>query len=80
MGVELTASSGEWGGRPDKPRDEDYPVTAGRGLFTETLIEMLGDRIAGVRTVGIGQDLLDYDEQEDLARLRRELQGSGGGP
>ena len=80
MGVELTASSSEWGGRPDKPRDEDYPVTAGRGLFTETLIEMLGDRIAGVRTVGIGQDLLDYDEQEDLARLRRELQGSGGGP
>jgi hypothetical protein len=80
MGVELTASSGEWGGRPDKPRDEDYPVTPGRGLFTETLIEMLGDRIAGVRTVGIGQDLLDYDEQEDLARLGRELQGSGGAP
>jgi hypothetical protein len=42
-----------------------------RGLFTETLIEMLGDRIAGVRTVGIGQDLLDYDEQEDLARPER---------
>ncbi len=29
MGVELTAASEEWGGRPDKPRDEDYPVTPG---------------------------------------------------
>ena len=74
MGVELTASSGEWGGRPDKPRDEDYPVTAGRGLFTETLIDLLGDRIAGVRMVGIGQDLLEYDEPADLARVGRELQ------
>jgi predicted secreted protein len=74
MGVELTASSGEWGGRPDKPRDEDYPVTAGRGLFIETLIEMLGDRISGVRTVGIGQDLLEYDERADLARVGREIE------
>ena len=74
MGVELTASSGEWGGRPDKPREEDYPVTAGRGLFTETLIELLGDQIAGVRTIGIGQDLLDYDERADLARVGQEIQ------
>jgi len=74
MGVELTASSGEWGGRPDKPREEDYPVTAGRGLFTETLIELLGDQIAGVRRIGIGQDLLDYDERADLARVGQEIQ------
>ena len=42
MGVELTASD-EWGGRPDKPRDEDYPVTPGPGLFTETLLGLLAD-------------------------------------
>jgi predicted secreted protein len=77
MGVELTASSGEWGGRPDKPRDEDYPVTPGSGLFTETLLELLGDRISGVRAVGIGQDLLDYDERADLARIARELADGG---
>jgi predicted secreted protein len=73
MGVELTASSDEWGGRPDKPRDEEYPVTAGRGLFTETLLETLADRVAGVRVIGIGQDLLDYDERADMERLGGEL-------
>ena len=74
MGVELTASSGEWGGRPHNPRDEDYPIAPGRGLFIETLLEMLGDRISAVRTVGIGQDLVDYDEQADLARVGREIE------
>src|SRR5260221_788176 len=77
MGVELTASSGEWGGRPDKPRDEDYPVTAGRGSFTETAIELLGDRVAGVRTIGTGPDLLDYDAQGDLAPSARNLDDVG---
>jgi hypothetical protein len=74
MGVELTASSGQWGGRPHGPRDEDYPIAPGRGLFVETLIEMLGDRISGVRTVGIGQDLVEYDERADLARVGREIE------
>ena len=45
MGVELTAASDDWGGRPDKPNDEDYPVTLGAGLFTETLL----DQLSGVR-------------------------------
>jgi predicted secreted protein len=73
MGVELTAASDEWGGRPDKPRDEDYPVTPGAGLFTETLLELIGDARPRVRTVGIGQDLLDYDEMRELAKLGRAL-------
>lgn len=68
MGVELTASSDEWGGRPDKPREEDYPVTSGAGIFTETLLGLLGDRTRA-RVVGIGQDLLDYDERRELAKL-----------
>jgi len=51
MGVELTAAAGDWGGRPDKPNDEDYPVTPGTGLFTETLLGLLGDDVASVRPV-----------------------------
>jgi predicted secreted protein len=73
MGVELTASSEEWGGRPDKPRDEDYPVVAGTGLFTEILLELLADDVARVRAVGIGQDLFDYDEEGELAKLDQAL-------
>jgi predicted secreted protein len=78
MGVELTAADAGWGGRPDKPRDEDYPVTPGAGLFTETLLGLLGEAIDGVRAVGIGQDLFDYDEERELARLGAILSGEEG--
>ena len=77
MGVELTASSDEWGGRPDKPDDEDYPVTPGPGIFTETLIELLDPERPQVRIVGIGQDLFDYDEQSELAKLARLIPDGG---
>jgi predicted secreted protein len=79
MGVELTAASGEWGGRPDKPRDEDYPVTPGTGIFVETLLELLGDERPQMRIVGIGQDLPDYDEERELAKLGRKLPPQPGG-
>ena len=75
MGVELTASSDDWGGRPDKPNDEDYPVTLGAGLFTETLLDQLSGVVLDVRALGIGQDLLDYDEARDLAYLDAVLSG-----
>jgi predicted secreted protein len=78
MGVELTAADDSWGGRPDKPRDEDYPVTPGAGLFTETLLGLLGDDVAAVRAVGIGQDLFDYDEERELAKLGAILSGGEG--
>lgn len=78
MGVELTASSDEWGGRPDKPRDEDYPVVPGVGIFTETLLGMLRDEMPTLRVVGIGQDLLDYDEKAELDKLERALPPSQG--
>ena len=78
MGVELTAAAADWGGRPDKPRDEDYPVTPGPGLFTETLLELLGDAAGGARVVGIGQDLFDYDEQAELAKLAGVVARDGG--
>jgi predicted secreted protein len=78
MGVELTASSAEWGGRPHKPRDEDYPVVPGAGLFTETLLGLLADEEANVRIFGLGQDLVDYDEQAELEKLRHTLSSEGG--
>lgn len=77
MGVELTASSDEWGGRPDKPRDEDYPVSPGTGLFTETLLGLLADAAPHVRVVGIGQDLLDYDEDAEMTKLKEIVTGAG---
>ena len=70
MGVELTASSDEWGGRPDKPLDEDYPVRPGAGLFTEILLVMLAQDAPRIQVVGVGQDLLDYDEEREMAKLR----------
>ena len=76
MGVELTASSNEWGGRPDKPRDEDYPVTAGAGIFTETLLQLVGEQV-DVTVVGIGHDLLDYDEGRELAKVRGAVGDAG---
>jgi predicted secreted protein len=77
MGVELTASAGDWGGRPDKPRDADYPVTPGPGLFTETLLDLLGDDVARAWVVGIGQDLFDYDEPAELAKLAAAVEDTG---
>jgi predicted secreted protein len=73
MGVQLTAASEEWGGRPDKPRDEDYPVTPGTGLFTEALLDLLREDLAQMQIVGIGQDLFDYDEPSELAKVARSL-------
>jgi predicted secreted protein len=73
MGVELTAASDEWGGRPDKPGNEDYPVSLGTGLFTETLLDLLSGVLLDVRAVGIGQDLFDYDEPAELAKLEAVL-------
>jgi predicted secreted protein len=73
LGVELTAADTDWGGRPDKPRDEDYPVTLGAGIFTETLLDLLSGVILNVRAVGIGQDLSSYDEPAELAKLDAAL-------
>ena len=76
MGVEVTASGDEWGGRPDKPNDEDYPVTPGAGLFTETLLGLLGEGTRA-RIVGIGQDMYDYDEQGEMAKLATVVADEG---
>ena len=74
MGVELTASSDEWGGRPDKPRDEDYPVTPGRGSVHRNAARTCWGIAPGRAWSAIGQDLLDYDEGAGAG----EAAGSGG--
>jgi hypothetical protein len=75
MGVQVTASSPDWGGRPEISGDDDYPVAPGSGLFVEALLAELSVRgLGGVRSVGIGQDLPGYDEAEELARIGRVLE------
>jgi predicted secreted protein len=75
MGVRVTASSPDWGGRPEISGDDDYPVAPGRGLFVEALLAELSAKGLGeVRAVGIGQDLPSYDEAEELARIGRVLE------
>ncbi len=74
LGVELTSSGPDWGGRPDKHRDEDYAVVPGAGVFVEVLLEELARRgIEGVRRVGIAHDVHDWDETADLRRLEEAL-------
>ena len=74
LGVRLTSTGPDWGGRPDKWRDEDYGIVAGRGVFVEVLLEELARRgIKGLRRLGLGQDLLDYDEAAELTRLEQFL-------
>lgn len=75
MGVRVTASSPDWGGRPEISGGDDYPVAPGSGLFVEALLAELSVRGLGeVRAVGIGQDLPGYDEAEELARIGRVLE------
>ena len=52
-------------------------MTPGRGLFTEMLLGLLAEERPRVRIVGIGQDLFDYDEVRELAKVGQELSGPG---
>lgn len=75
MGMHLTASNPEWGGRPDISPDAAYPVVRGAGLFVERLVVELANReVRGVRSVGIAHDAPDYDEARELDRLGRVLE------
>lgn len=74
MGVRLTVSGPDWGGRPDKPGDFDGEIVPGRGIFVEVLLELLAERGAGpIRLTAMGTDLPDTDEAAELAALAGDL-------
>ena len=73
MGVHLTASDAGWGGRPDVPAADQYPVVPGSGLFTEALLAELARRGVTARAVGLAQDVPGHDEAVALRRVEAEL-------
>ena len=67
MGVRITSSSAEWGGRPDKG-DDDYPLVPGRAE------RGLGD----VRASGIEHQLPSYDEAAEREQITALLEQPSG--
>ena len=77
MGVRLTVSGPDWGGRPDKPGDFDGAIVPGRGIFVEVLLEQIAARGVGeVAATAVGMDLPDYDEARSFAALAGDLDGA----
>jgi predicted secreted protein len=75
MGVRLTVSGPDWGGRPDKPGDFDGEIVPGRGIFVEVLLAALEERGAGpIRLTAMSTDLPDTDEAAELTALARDLE------
>ena len=74
MGVRLTISGPDWGGRPDKPGDFDGDIVPGRGIFVEVLLaEVAGRGTGAVAATAVGMDLPDYDEARSFAALAADL-------
>lgn len=69
MGVRLTCSGPDWGGRPDKDDERDSDIVPGTGVFTATLLAALAERGIPLRATGLNQDDPDYDEQVELEAL-----------
>jgi predicted secreted protein len=78
MGVRITSSSADWGGRPDKG-DDDYPLVPGRGIFSEELVAELAERGLGdVRASGIEHQLPTYDEAAEREQISALLEHPDG--
>jgi predicted secreted protein len=70
MGVELSPSGVDWGGRPDKSGDYDCELVEGPGVFVAVLLEELERRgLSDVTARGLGTDLPDFDSERDLAAI-----------
>jgi predicted secreted protein len=76
MGVHITSSDPERGGRPEWP-DGSGELSPGSGIFMEEIVAELAARgIDAPRAMGISHQLPDHDPSGERARLR-ELMGAG---
>jgi hypothetical protein len=70
MGVALSPSGVDWGGRPDKSGDYDCDLTAGPGVFIAVLLDELAARgVDGIQARGFGTDLPGFDADAALDAL-----------
>jgi predicted secreted protein len=75
MGVRLTVSGPDWGGRPDRPGDFDGEIVPGRGIFVEVLLERLAARgLDRIAATAVGMDLPGYNERRAFAALVGDLE------
>jgi len=79
MGVRITSSNAEWGGRPDA--GDSYKLVPGRGIFSEELeAELIERGLGDVRTTGIEHQLPGHDvavEREQLTVFLEEAASGG---
>jgi len=74
MGVRVTSSNADWGGRPDA--GDSYRVVEGRGVYIEELEAALEARgVPMPRATGISHALPDYDEARERVELEAFLEG-----
>ena len=74
MGVRVTSSDPERGGRPQWP-DGAPELTSGRGILIEELLAELAERgVRAPRAIGITHVLPDHDPQAERAELAQFLE------
>jgi predicted secreted protein len=74
MGVRVTSSDPERGGRPQWP-DGAPELTSGRGILIEELLAELADRgVPAPRAIGISHVLPDHDPEAERAELAAFLE------
>ena len=75
MGVHITSSDPERGGRPEWP-DGSGELSAGSGIFMEEIVAELTERgVEAPRAMGISHQLPDHDPEGERAALR-DLMGA----
>jgi predicted secreted protein len=76
MGVHITSSDPERGGRPEWP-DGASELSPGSGIFMEEIVAELAERgIDAPRAMGISHQLPDHDPAAERVRLRELMRTS----
>ena len=69
MGVHITSTDPERGGRPEWPDGTDE-LSPGSGIFMEELVAELADRgVAAPRAMGVSHQLPDHDPAAERVAL-----------